>query len=73
MIYLAVTSEAGSGNRSIDWTDGGSVFEDQVNLNFSGRELLEQDKFGTLTQDSLKFAADELKKQQRANQSLDLL
>jgi len=69
---LGLTSEAASGNRSIDWTDGGSVFEDQVNLNFSGRELLEQDKFGTLTQDSLKFAADELKKQQQANQTLDL-
>ena len=69
---LGLTSKGASGNLSIDWTDGGSVLEDQVNLNFSGRELLEQDKFGTLTQDSLKFAADELKKQQQANQNLDL-
>ncbi len=70
---LGLTKQGASGDRSINWTDQkGSVFEDQINLNFSGRELLEQDKFGTLTQDSLKFAADELKKQQRANQTLDL-
>lgn len=70
---LGLTKQGASGDRSINWTDEkGSVFEDQINLNFSGRELLEQDKFGTLTQDALKFAADELKKQQRANQTLDL-
>lgn len=69
---LGLTSEGDSGDLSVDWTDGGSAFEDQVNLNFSGRELLEQDKFGTLTQDALRFAADELKKQQAANQNLEL-
>jgi hypothetical protein len=70
---LGLTKQGASGDRSIDWTDKkGSVFENVVIESFEERELLEQDKFGTLTQDSLKFAADELKKQQRANQTLDL-
>jgi hypothetical protein len=70
---LGLTKQGASGDRSIDWTDKkGSVFENVVIESFEKRELLEQDKFGTLTQDSLKFAADELKKQQQANQILDL-
>jgi hypothetical protein len=59
---LGLTKQGASGDRSIDWTDKkGSVFENVVIESFEERELLEQDKFGTLTQDSLKFAADELK------------
>jgi hypothetical protein len=70
---LGLTSVGGSGQRSIDYTDDDtSQFESKVVLNFTGQELLEQDKFGTLTQDSLKFAAAELKKQQQRNSALDL-
>lgn len=70
---LGLTSVGPSGQRSIDYTDDKtSQFESKVLLNFTGQELLEQDKFGTLTQDSLKFAAAELKKQQQRNSALDL-
>ena len=70
---LGLTSVGSSGQRSIDYTDEKtSQFESKVVLNFTGQELLEQDKFGTLTQDSLKFAAEELKKQQQRNSALDL-
>jgi hypothetical protein len=70
---LGLTSVGESGQRSIDYTDDDtSQFESKVVLNFTGQELLEQDKFGTLTQDSLKFAADELKKQQQKNSELEL-
>ena len=70
---LGLTSVGGSGQRSIDYTDDDtSQFESKVVLNFTGQELLEQDKFGTLTQDSLKFAAAELKKQEQKNSTLDL-
>jgi len=70
---LGLTSVGPSGQRSIDYTDDKtSQFESKVLLNFTGQELLEQDKFGTLTQDSLKFAAAELKKQQQKNSALDL-
>jgi len=70
---LGLTSVGPSGQRSIDYTDEKtSQFESKVVLNFTGQELLEQDKFGTLTQDSLKFAAAELKKQQQKNSALDL-
>jgi len=70
---LGLTSVGASGQRSIDYTDDDtSQFESKVVLNFTGQELLEQDKFGTLTQDSLKFAAAELKKQQKKNSTLEL-
>ena len=70
---LGLTSVGESGQRSIDYTDDKtSQFESKVLLNFTGQELLEQDKFGTLTQDSLKFAAAELKKQQQKNSELEL-
>lgn len=70
---LGLTKEGASGQRTIDFTDDDtSQFESKVVLNFTGQELLEQDKFGTLTQDSLKFAAAELKKQQSAYAQLDL-
>ncbi len=70
---LGLTAVGGSGQRSIDYTDDKtSQFESKVLLNFTGQELLEQDKFGTLTQDSLKFAAAELKKQQDKNSALEL-
>ena len=70
---LGLTSVGGSGQRSIDYTDDDtSQFESKVVLNFTGQELLEQDKFGTLTQDALKFAAAELKKQEQKNATLDL-
>ena len=70
---LGLTSVGESGQRSIDYTDDKtSQFESKVLLNFTGQELLEQDKFGTLTQDSLKFAAAELKKQEKQNSALDL-
>ena len=70
---LGLTSVGPSGQRSIDYTDDKtSQFESKVLLNFTGQELLEQDKFGTLTQDSLKFAAAELKKQQQQNSALEL-
>ena len=71
---LGLTEEGASGTRSIDWTlsNSDSIFESQVSLNFEGKDLEEQDKFGTLTQDSLKFAAAELAKQQEANKNLEL-
>lgn len=71
---LGLTEEGASGTRSIDWTrsDSDSIFELQVDVNFAGKDLEEQDKFGTLTQDSLKFAAAELAKQQEANKNLEL-
>ena len=70
---LGLTAVGESGQRSIDYTDDKtSQFESKVLLNFTGQELLEQDKFGTLTQDSLKFAAAELKEQQDKNSALEL-
>jgi hypothetical protein len=72
---LGLTKEGASGQLSIDYTDDpadNSRFENQILSNISGQELLEQDKFGTLTQDSLKFAADKLKEQQKNEQALDL-
>ncbi len=70
---LGLTAVGSSGQRSIDYTDDKtSQFESKVVLNFTGQELLEQDKFGTLTQDSLKFAAAELKKQEQKNSQLEL-
>lgn len=72
---LGLTKEGESGELSIDYTDDpadNSRFENQILSNLSGQELLEQDKFGTLTQDSLKFAADKLKEQQENEKALDL-
>jgi phage gp36-like protein len=72
---LGLTKKGASGQLSIDYTDDqaeNSRFENQVLSNLSGQELLEQDKFGTLTQDSLKFAADKLKEQQENERTLDL-
>jgi len=72
---LGLTKEGASGQLSIDYTDDpadNSSFENKVLSTLSGRELLEQDKFGTLTQDSLKFAADKLKEQQENEKTLDL-